>query len=109
MTAERVVNALADAYIVERLDEKFEATRNANVWLADRLNTLRQEVQVSEDAVEQYRNANGLLRAQTALLSSVALGAPAPQTNAPLCSRCRHPGHGVCTSGHLSSQPAPIS
>ena len=64
VTAAQVANTLADAYIVERLDAKFEATKRANIWLADRLNTLRQEVQVTEDAVEKFRNANGLLRAQ---------------------------------------------
>jgi capsular exopolysaccharide synthesis family protein len=64
VTAAQVVNAIADAYIVERLDAKFEATKRANIWLADRLNQLREEVQVSEDAVERYRNANGLLRSQ---------------------------------------------
>jgi capsular exopolysaccharide synthesis family protein len=64
VTASQVVNTLADAYIVERLDQKFEATRRANIWLSDRLNTLRQELQVSEDAVEKFRNANGLLRTQ---------------------------------------------
>ena len=63
-TAAQVANTLADAYIVERLDQKFEATRRANIWLSDRLNTLRQELQVSEDAVEKFRNANGLLRTQ---------------------------------------------
>jgi succinoglycan biosynthesis transport protein ExoP len=62
VTAAQVANTLADAYIVERLDAKFEATKRANIWLADRLNTLRQEVQVSEDAVEKFRNENGLLR-----------------------------------------------
>jgi polysaccharide biosynthesis transport protein len=64
ITAARVANTLADEYIVERLDEKFDATQRANVWLADRLNTLRQEVQVSEDAVEKFRSENGLLRTQ---------------------------------------------
>ena len=63
-TAALVANTLADAYIVERLDAKFEATRRANTWLADRLNSLRQEVQVSEDTVEKFRNDNGLLRTQ---------------------------------------------
>jgi polysaccharide biosynthesis transport protein len=62
ITAAQVANTLADAYIVERLDAKFEATKRANIWLADRLNTLRQEVQVTEDAVEKFRNDNGLLR-----------------------------------------------
>jgi len=62
ITAAQVANTLSDAYIVERLDAKFEATKRANIWLADRLNTLRQEVQVTEDAVEKFRNDNGLLR-----------------------------------------------
>ena len=62
VTAAQVANTLADGYIVERLDAKFDATKRANIWLADRLNTLRQEVTVSEDAVEKYRAANGLLR-----------------------------------------------
>lgn len=64
ITAAQVANTLADAYIVERLDAKFEATKRANLWLADRLNALHQEVQVSEDAVEKFRTANGLLRTQ---------------------------------------------
>ncbi|MGO8917844.1 MAG: GumC family protein [Stellaceae bacterium] len=67
ITAAQVANTLADGYIVERLDAKFETTKRANIWLADRLNTLRQEVQVSEDAVERYRNSNGLLRTQNPL------------------------------------------
>jgi polysaccharide biosynthesis transport protein len=62
--AAQVANAVADVYIVSRLDARFDATRRANVWLAERLNTLRQEVQVSEDAVEKYRAENGLLRTQ---------------------------------------------
>jgi polysaccharide biosynthesis transport protein len=67
ITAAQVANTLADAYIVERLDAKFEATKRANIWLADRLSTLHQELQVSEDAVERFRNANGLLRTQNPL------------------------------------------
>jgi succinoglycan biosynthesis transport protein ExoP len=62
--AAQVANAVAAAYIVSRLDAKFDATKHANEWLAERLNTLRQEVQISEDAVEKFRAENGLLRAQ---------------------------------------------
>jgi polysaccharide biosynthesis transport protein len=72
ITAAQIANALADGYIVSRLDAKFDATKRANLWLADRLNTLRQEVQVSEDAVEKYRAENGLLQAQ----GPAAPGAP---------------------------------
>src|SRR5260221_12298572 len=71
ITAAQVANTLADAYIVERLDAKFEATKRANIWLADRLNTLRQEVQVTEDAVEKFRNDNGLLRTQNPAMPGV--------------------------------------
>ncbi|HZB90797.1 MAG TPA: polysaccharide biosynthesis tyrosine autokinase [Stellaceae bacterium] len=63
ITAAEVANTLADAYIVARLDAKFEATKRANTWLADRLNSLRDEVQMSEDRVEKFRAANGLLQA----------------------------------------------
>ena len=69
-TAAQVVNALADAYIVARLDAKFDATRRANMWLADRLNSLRQEVLASEDAVEKFRAQNGLQRSTTSTLTT---------------------------------------
>jgi exopolysaccharide transport family protein len=64
--AAQIASTLADGYIVSRLDAKFEATKRANTWLSERLSSLRQEVQVSEDAVEKYRAENGLLRAQAA-------------------------------------------
>ena len=63
-TAAQVVNALADAYIVARLDQKFDAAKRANVWLSSRVDSLRQEVLTSEDAVEKFRAANGLERAK---------------------------------------------
>ena len=69
-TAADVVNTLADAYIVSRLDQKFDAAKRANVWLADRLNSLRQEVLTSEDAVEKFRAANGLQRTETSTLQT---------------------------------------
>lgn len=69
-TAADVVNTLADQYIVSRLDQKFEAAKRANVWLADRLNGLREEVLASEDAVEKFRSENGLLRSQTSTLQT---------------------------------------
>jgi polysaccharide biosynthesis transport protein len=53
-----------DAYIVARLDAKFEATKRANLWLADRLNSLREEVQIADDRVAKFRAANGLLQTQ---------------------------------------------
>ena len=58
--AAKIANALADTYVVDQLEAKFDATKKANEWLSTRLQTLRQQVEASERAVEIYRNQNGL-------------------------------------------------
>lgn len=65
----RIANAFAQNYLLEQLEAKFEATRQANDWLNTRLNDIRAEVIQSEAAVEQYRNANNLLSASGATLT----------------------------------------
>ena len=50
-----IANTIADQYIVDQLEAKFEATRRATSWLNDRLGDLRQRVEVSEQSVEAYR------------------------------------------------------
>lgn len=67
--ASRVANAFAQNYLLEQMEAKFEATRQANDWLGARLNDLRAEVIQSEAAVEQYRNVNNLLSASGATLT----------------------------------------
>ncbi|MFC5345625.1 GumC family protein [Brevundimonas staleyi] len=67
--AATIANAFAQNYLLEQLEAKFEATRQANTWLNTRLNDLRGEVIQSEAAVEQYRNANNLLSASGATLT----------------------------------------
>lgn len=61
--AARIANAFADLYLLSQLEAKFEATERANTWLNDRLVALREEVRVSEQAVEMYRAEHGLLDA----------------------------------------------
>lgn len=56
-----IANTVADLYIVEQLEAKFEATRVASKWLSDRLAALRQEVEISERAAEQYRREAGIV------------------------------------------------
>lgn len=58
--AAQVANAIADQYLVEQLDAKFDATRRANAWLEERLSELRKEVNDAESLVEAYRTATGL-------------------------------------------------
>ncbi len=58
--AAKIANALADTYVVDQLEAKFDATKKANEWLSSRLSTLRTQVQDSERAAEIYRSQNGL-------------------------------------------------
>lgn len=61
--AQKVANAVADLYIVEQLEAKYEATQKANLWLSERLTTLRTRLRHSERAVENFRSQNDLLDA----------------------------------------------
>ena len=59
-TAARVANDFPEAYIVDQLEAKFEATQKANKWLTKQLDELETEVVESERAVEIYRDQHGL-------------------------------------------------
>lgn len=50
-----IANTLAELYIVDQLETKFEATRRASAWLNTRLSELKQKVQLSETAVEDFK------------------------------------------------------
>jgi exopolysaccharide transport family protein len=67
--AARIANTYAERYLLEQLEAKFDATRQANSWLNTRLTELRGEVQQAEAAVEQYRTANNLLSSSGATLT----------------------------------------
>jgi len=58
--AARMANALPDAYILDQLESKFEATEQANAWLMTQLEELETKVAESERAVEIYREEHGL-------------------------------------------------
>ena len=68
--AASIANTVADLYIVEQLEAKFEATRRATVWLNDRLTVLRKNVSTSERAVEKFRNSAGLIKGRDSTLAS---------------------------------------
>ncbi|WP_425992877.1 GumC family protein [Brevundimonas sp. TWP2-3-2] len=73
--ASRIANTFAERYLLEQLEAKFDATRQANTWLNTRLGELRTEVQGAEAAVEQYRTANNLLSASGATLTEQEISA----------------------------------
>ena len=58
--AATIANAIADQYIVDQLEAKFDASKRAGDWLNERLGQLADQVRVAESAVEQYKGANGL-------------------------------------------------
>ncbi len=60
-TAAKIVNALADAYLVDQLDTKYQATAQAQAYLNSRVEELRQTVETAERAIEDYRIGAGLV------------------------------------------------
>ncbi len=68
--AAKVADAVADAYIVEQLEAKFQATQRANEWLAGKLQDLRKQAAASDSAVEEYRRRAGLLQSKDGTLIS---------------------------------------
>lgn len=57
-----ILNALTQQYLLDRLEASFEDARRVTGWLEERLSDLRQDVQIAETAVEDFRNRNGLRR-----------------------------------------------
>jgi succinoglycan biosynthesis transport protein ExoP len=58
--AARIVNAIANAYLDDQLEAKFDATKRANSWLSSRVDDLRKQVNAAEQAVQTYREQNKL-------------------------------------------------
>jgi polysaccharide biosynthesis transport protein len=56
-----VSNAIADAYIVDQLEAKYQATRRASVWLQDRIKELRQQASDADRAVLSYKEKNNIV------------------------------------------------
>ncbi|MBB4200298.1 hypothetical protein CCR94_08395 [Rhodoblastus sphagnicola] len=67
--AARLANAVADAYVVDKLDARFEAAKRASTWLSERLVELRQQLRASEEAVTQFRVDNNLVPSNAANVS----------------------------------------
>ena len=73
--AARLANAVADAYVVDKLDARFEAAKRASGWLSDRLVELRSQLRESEQAVARFRSDNNLMQSSpSATLNQDQLG-----------------------------------
>src|SRR5262249_48746798 len=61
--AAQIANAVAEAYIVDQLEAKYQATRRASVWLQDRLRELRGQASTAERAVVEFKTKNNIVNA----------------------------------------------
>src|SRR5580704_4565393 len=59
--AAQITNAIADAYVSDALEAKYQVTRRAAVWLQDRLADLREQSTEAERAVVAYKAKNNIV------------------------------------------------
>ncbi len=71
--SERVANAVAEAYLTDQLDSKYDAARRASTWLGERVNDVRQKSVQSDLAVQTFRSEHGLITAEGELVSEQQL------------------------------------
>jgi succinoglycan biosynthesis transport protein ExoP len=56
-----LANAIGDAYIVDQLEAKYQATKRASTWLQDRIKELRQQASDADRAVLDYKEKNKIV------------------------------------------------
>ena len=71
--AARLTNAIADAYIVDQLEARYNAAQRASEWLNDRLQKLRGQLKNSEEAVEDFRTRHDLVATRTGTINEQQL------------------------------------
>jgi polysaccharide biosynthesis transport protein len=59
--AATIANAIADAYIEDQLQAKFEMTRRATEWLQQRIGELRQQASDAFKAVQDFKSENNII------------------------------------------------
>ncbi len=69
----QVANAIADMYLVDQLDAKYDANKRATEWLEERLGELRRALQTAEEQVATYRRDKGLLGSPEGAVSTQTL------------------------------------
>lgn len=71
--AAQVANAVAEAYIVDQLESKYEATRRAGTWMRDRIKELRDQSTNAERAVVDFKVKNNIVAASGKLMNEQQL------------------------------------
>ncbi len=60
--AAQIANAVADEYLVDQLEAKYDVVSRANKWLSERLGSLKGQVEASERVVEDFRQKAKLIQ-----------------------------------------------
>lgn len=68
-----IANQVAEAYIVDQLEAKYQATRRASVWLQDRISELRDQALAADRAVQDFKSKNNIIDTQRGLISDQQL------------------------------------
>ena len=63
--AARLANAIANAYLVDQLEARYDSVKRASAWFAERMQGLRDQVRQSEEAVAKFRRDNNLIAASS--------------------------------------------
>lgn len=71
--AARVSNAVAQTFIENDLDAKYQMARTASAWLEDRLSGLKTKLNESEQTLQGYREKQGLLNIKDSSQSGAGL------------------------------------
>jgi polysaccharide biosynthesis transport protein len=71
--AAQVANAVADAFVVDALEAKYQTMRRAASWLQDRLKELREQSTSAERAVVDYKSKNNIVDTGGRLISEQQL------------------------------------
>ena len=92
--AAQIANAVADAFIVDQLEARYQTIRRATAWLQDRLNELRGQASAAERAVVEYKAKNNIVDTGGRLLTNSSL----PNSTLPLSGLARRRRRRRCGS-----------
>lgn len=59
--AAQIANAVANTYVADQLNAKFDANRQATAWLQERLRELGQQALTAEQAVNTFKSQNNIV------------------------------------------------
>lgn len=114
--AASVTNTLAQTYIENDLDARYQMTRTASVWLQERLSGLKEKLNQSEQVLQGYREKSGIVNIEKAAQSGAGQQIEQLQTRL-IEARTRRAEieatHKIvkeaASAGDLASQPAVLN